>query len=73
MKNIVTSLIGLLFFVTLSYSQNNLIKFDEDRLLERLERLSSGKFEGRKTGEKGNDSGRAYIIKQFRKFECIWF
>ncbi|MDP5082558.1 MAG: M28 family peptidase [Winogradskyella sp.] len=43
-------------------------KFDEDLLLKRLEILSSDKFEGRKTGEKGNDSARAYIIKQFKTF-----
>ena len=42
------------------------IKFDEDQLLSRLEILSSDKFEGRKTGEKGNDSARAYIIGQFK-------
>jgi len=70
MKNIIISLIGFLFFVTLSYAQNNLIKFDEDKLLERLEILSSDKFEGRKTGEKGNDSARAYIIKEFKSLNA---
>jgi hypothetical protein len=62
MKKIITSIIGFSFFVTLSYAQNKLIKFDEVKLLERLEILSSDKFEGRKTGEKGNDSARAYIM-----------
>ena len=38
--------------------------FNEDQLLERLEVLSSDKFEGRRTGEKGNDLARAYIIER---------
>ncbi len=66
MKIIITTLTCLLFYVTLSWAQNTTIKFDEDELLNRLEILSSDKFEGRKTGEKGNDSARAYIIKQFK-------
>ncbi|WP_296312959.1 M28 family peptidase [Winogradskyella sp. UBA3174] len=66
MKNIVTSFACLLFFVSLSCAQNKSTKFNEDQLLERLKTLSSDKFEGRRTGEKGNDSARAYIIKQFK-------
>jgi Zn-dependent M28 family amino/carboxypeptidase len=71
MKKIITSIIGFSFFVTLSYAQNKLIKFDEVKLLERLEILSSDKFEGRKTGEKGNDSARAYIITQFKSLNVF--
>ncbi|NNE32265.1 MAG: M28 family peptidase [Winogradskyella sp.] len=51
---------------SISCAQNNAISFDEDKLLERMEILSSDKFEGRRTGEKGNDSARAYIIEQFK-------
>ena len=68
MKNIITSLIGVLFCLTVSCAQNTRTntKFDEVQLLDRLEILSSDKFEGRRTGEKGNDSARAYIIQQFK-------
>jgi Zn-dependent M28 family amino/carboxypeptidase len=66
MKNRTTTLVVLLLFITLSYAQNATTKFDESKLLERLKVLSSDKFEGRKTGEKGNDSARAYIINQFK-------
>jgi Zn-dependent M28 family amino/carboxypeptidase len=66
MKNRTTTLVALLLFIVFSYGQNTTTKFDENKLLERLKVLSSDKFEGRKTGEKGNDSARAYIIKQFK-------
>lgn len=73
MKNTVSSLICLLFYFTISYAQNKAIKFDEDQLLKRVEILSSDKFEGRKTGEKGNDSARAYIIKEFKRLNLFGF
>jgi len=66
MKNRLIPLTILLFLVNLSCAQDVKTQFDEDRLLERLEILSSDKFEGRRTGEKGNDSARAYIIKEFK-------
>jgi Zn-dependent M28 family amino/carboxypeptidase len=66
MKTIIATLSCLLLFTTVSYSQNKENKFDEDKLLERLETLSSDKFEGRRTGEKGSDSARSYIIQQFK-------
>ncbi len=43
--------------------------FDEDQLLEHARVLSSDSFEGRATGERGNDSARAYIITQFKKLK----
>lgn len=64
MKTTLTTLTCLLFYLTISYAQTT--KFDEDQLLNRLDILSSDKFEGRKTGEKGNDSARAYIIQEFK-------
>ena len=73
MKITITTLTCLLFYVTLSYAQDKNTKFDEDQLLNRLEILSSDKFEGRKTGEKGNDSARAYIIKQFKNLNVSGF
>ena len=54
-------------FATFAYTQTTSEKFDKTELLERLETLSSDKYEGRKTGEKGNDSARAYIIREFKK------
>ena len=68
MKTLISSLCILLSFVSLSYAQNQVDnqKFNSKKLLERLEILSSDKFEGRKTGQKGNDSARTYIIQQFK-------
>ncbi|WP_400075480.1 M28 family peptidase [Winogradskyella sp. R77965] len=66
MKNRIIYLVCLLFFAMLSFAQNETQKLNEDKLLEHIEILSSDKFEGRRTGEKGNDSARAYIIEQFR-------
>lgn len=47
--------------------------FDDDKLLERLKKLSSNEFEGRRTGEKGNAKARAYIIKQFKSLNAKAF
>jgi Zn-dependent M28 family amino/carboxypeptidase len=66
MKNRTITLVTLLLFITISYAQNATTKFDESKLLERLKVLSSDKFEGRKTGEKGNELARAYIVEQFK-------
>ncbi|WP_296378025.1 M28 family peptidase [Winogradskyella sp.] len=63
MKYIVKSIVCILLVLQIGYAQDN--KFNEDKLLDRLEVLSSDKFEGRRTGEKGNDLGRAFIIKEF--------
>jgi Zn-dependent M28 family amino/carboxypeptidase len=73
MKNLFTSLVCFIFFVSFSCAQNKTTKFNEDKLLERLETLSSDKFEGRRTGEKGNDSARAYIIEQFKSLNIQGF
>ncbi|MFK7832466.1 MAG: M28 family peptidase [Winogradskyella sp.] len=69
MKHLFFTLLMVCSVVTLScaQNQNKTKKFNETQLLERLEILSSDKFEGRKTGEKGNDSARAFIIKEFQK------
>ena len=47
--------------------------FDADQLLEHVKILSSDTFEGRETGEKGNDSARAYIIEQFKTLNVKGF
>ena len=73
MKNRLILLTILLFFVNLSCAQDVNAQFDEDKLLERLEILSSDKFEGRRTGEPGNDSARAYIIQQFKNLNVGGF
>lgn len=66
MKYSLTTLILLIGFSIFCGAQNNKALYNEDKLLERIETLSSDDFEGRKTGEKGNDSARAYIIKAFK-------
>ena len=73
MKNIINLFTCFLFFITIGYSQEGNQKFDEDKLLNRLEILSSDKFEGRRTGEKGNDLARAYIIKEFKSLNVSGF
>lgn len=75
MKNIIVSLLIVLSCLTASYAQNQsqASRINEDKLLERLEILSSDKFEGRETGEKGNDSARAYIIQQFKSVNVSGF
>ena len=47
--------------------------FDEDKLLKRVEILSSDAFEGRKTGEKGNQMAREFIIEEFKKLNIPAF
>ena len=71
MKNIVKSIICVLLLSQIGYAQKN--TFNEDKLLERLEVLSSDKFEGRRTGEKGNDQARAYIINEFKNIGITGF
>lgn len=66
MKYSLTTLILLLGFSVISSAQSDSSLYNEDKLLKRIEILSSDDFEGRKTGEKGNDSARAYIIKEFK-------
>lgn len=41
--------------------------FDEEKLLQRLETLSSDTFEGRRTGEKGNAMAREFVINEFKE------
>jgi Zn-dependent M28 family amino/carboxypeptidase len=54
-----------MLFVSKSQSQSKL--FDADALLEHLKVLSSDAYEGRATGEKGNDIARAYLIQHFKE------
>lgn len=64
------------FFLVLSLSscaQSIPEDFNTSKLLERLEILSSDRFEGRETGEKGNALARAYIIKQFESINAKGF
>lgn len=66
MKYLLYSLTCFLCCTTLGCTQNTITHFDENQLLERLETLSSDEYEGRRTGEKGNDKGRQFIIEQFK-------
>lgn len=55
-----------LVLVTSSCAQDTAVDFDSSKLLKRLEILSSDRFEGRQTGEKGNDLARTFIIEEFQ-------
>jgi len=69
MENRFSTLICVLVLTVYGCAQNKGLKYDDVKLLNRLETLSSDKFEGRRTGEKGNDSARAYIIEQFKSLD----
>jgi Zn-dependent M28 family amino/carboxypeptidase len=59
----------ILLLLVLSFSclaQTNTASFDETKLLERIKTLSSDKFEGRKTGQKGSQLARTFIIEEFK-------
>lgn len=73
MKTRLSTLLCLLIFIANGHAQIQNSKFDEVKLLNRLKTLSSDKFEGRRTGEKGNDSARAYIIEQFKSLKVAGF
>ncbi|MEW7277979.1 M28 family peptidase [Aquimarina sp. 2201CG1-2-11] len=45
--------------------------FDEAALITRLKELSSDRYEGRKTGEKGNALARTFIINEFKKLNVL--
>ncbi len=80
-SQIIGSLLFLLFLLTsISAASQSIIKassdiskketsFDEPSLLKRLNELSSDKYEGRRTGEKGGILARDYIIDQFKVLE----
>ncbi|MFC4635441.1 M20/M25/M40 family metallo-hydrolase [Dokdonia ponticola] len=69
MKNAILFLVLLLSLGPIGYAQS----FNETQLLEHLETLSSDRYEGRRTGEKGNLLARAYIIKTFKELGVIPF
>lgn len=64
---------SILFFllicssISLCYSQSETL-FNKEALLKHVEILASDDFEGRKTGTKGSEKARAYIIDQFYKW-----
>ena len=62
-------IIGIIGLFYVSCAQTKALDFNESDLLKRVEKLSSDEFEGRRTGEKGNDLARAYIIDQFKKLK----
>ncbi|MBC3845910.1 M28 family peptidase [Winogradskyella echinorum] len=73
MNKKLTNLTFLLLFTVFGFAQNKNIKIDKNNLLKHVETLSSDQYEGRRTGEKGNDSARAYIIKQFEKLNITGY
>lgn len=73
MNKKLTNLTFLLLFTVFGFAQNKNIKIDKNKLLKHVETLSSDQYEGRRTGEKGNDSARAYIIKQFEKLNVTGY
>ena len=62
MKKNIQFIVLLLFVSSIGVAQS----YDEAQLLERLKTLSSDKFEGRRTGEKGGVLAREYIIQTFK-------
>ncbi len=62
MKKNIQFIVLLLFVSSIGVAQS----YDEAQLLERLKTLSSDKFEGRRTGEKGGLLAREYIIQTFK-------
>ncbi len=69
-----------LFFVllyTVCFSQNaleqreSMAPFNEDALLNNIRTLSSDTFEGRRTGTKGADKAKGYIIDQFQLLNVL--
>lgn len=76
MKIKLFSFVFLLVCIATSCAQavkSEITLFDEDQLLVHLEELSSDKYQGRRTGTRGNDSARAYIIKQFKDLKIKGF
>lgn len=73
MKKLI-ALLGLsLCCLYIAFGQTKEARFDENKLLERVKILSSDAFEGRKTGERGSDSARAYIINEFKLLQVPGF
>jgi len=54
----------ILLIVSAGFAQQSK-SFDTDKLLERLQELSSDAYEGRKTGTQGNAKARAYLVSEF--------
>ncbi|RNC88014.1 MAG: M28 family peptidase [Winogradskyella sp.] len=63
---LITLFVAILLFNTRCEQKPNAhdVTFNQEKLLQRVKELSSDKFEGRRTGEKGNDLARAYIVKE---------
>jgi Zn-dependent M28 family amino/carboxypeptidase len=59
--------------ITLSqkHHSNDIISFNSDSLLYHVKTLSSDTFEGRRTGTKGAEKARAYIIKRFENLNVL--
>jgi len=72
----VSTLFFILFY-TLCFSQNALKQkesiaiFNEDSLLQNIRILSSDAYEGRRTGTKGADKAKEYIINQFHVYNVL--
>ena len=73
MKNSIVSISIFFVFFMFSCAQDTTLDFNSYKLLERLEVLSSDTFEGRRTGEKGNDLARTYLIEQFKSLNAPAF
>lgn len=69
MKNITIVVACLMFLLSSCTTKKTYIApYNEDKLLEHVKELSSDKYEGRKTGERGSELARTYIINQFKDF-----
>ena len=71
------STLFFILFYTLCFSQNALKQkefiaiFNEDSLLQNIRTLSSDAYEGRRTGTKGADKAKEYIINQFHIYNVL--
>lgn len=71
MRNItIVFLLFILSSTAFSFAQSTSTLFDEAMLIKHVEILSSDEFEGRRTGEKGNEKGRKYIVAQFQALKA---
>ncbi len=65
--------IGLLTLCACSTHKTYKTKDENDALLARIKELSSDRYEGRRTGERGNALARTYIIDQFKHYNVSGF
>src|SRR5206468_964963 len=66
MNRIIALLLMLVLFVDLSFSQDWTSKFDQNKMIERVKRLSADDFEGRGPGTAGGRRAAQYIADELK-------